>query len=217
MKKYLIIFILLFLTCGCSINYELEINDDVYKETILIGGERSKLGLNNNNKFLEEREQIYKNLWTKYNILNSSVNSESYYYKIKADFSNQTDFLNDSMLNILFNKNMISTNANGNKIYEFSYVQPNEDEEGAINEDYESIKVYITSNKKIVNANNDEISNNRYAWIIKPHESKSIYFEIQNENALEDTDLTLILVVILGVIFIISAIVFNKSKKAQKI
>lgn len=219
MKKYIILIILLFLTCGCSINYDLEIDDDKYKETILINGNRSDLGLNNTENYIQEREKIYKNLWSKYNVLNSNITSNSYLYKISANFSNQSDFLNNSMLNILFNTNTILINENGNKVYNFTYVRKSNDEEGAMDAGYETIKINIKSNKRIINANNDEINNGKYTWIIKPNENKSIYFEVTRKKMLTfniDDSIYIILIVIL-IILVIGITLFNKSKKAQKI
>ena len=216
MKKIIIILILsIFLLSGCSVQYNLEINKEGFKENISIG------------KFDADNVEGFQYL-TPYAIVNG-VNQEFY----KLDYSNQ--ILNLSYDYGVYNYDMsealnqcydMSNFSYDNNYYyiltsgEFkclSYMGYTTDE----------VRINIKSDYNVVESNADLVENNVYTWIInknnKGNKPIDIVFDINNSNNLKGNNKlsqfsTFFLVigafVIVGIIILF---VYLHGKKKNKI
>lgn len=137
MKKILLLSILCLLMTGCTINYNLEINEDSFKETIT-------------GNVLNEEMQLEENQ-TDVNIFDYLINYE------QSALNN----IENSLYNKTINKNTNSIDYN----YSFTYNEKNINNSKVLNECFENFKFDNIDNKYYFIANGDFYCN--YAEEVK--------------------------------------------------
>lgn len=163
MKKTLLLTILCLLLTGCTINYNLEIDDNEFRETITGNVLNS--------------ERINKEEQTDVNFFDSLIRDEqqatyndqnSFYKKILNELNDSTDFeytytyndytINDSiLLDKCFENYSVKTEDNKYKIMTY----------GNFNCKYaDEIKVNIKTDYQVTLHNADKVKDNTYTWII---------------------------------------------------
>lgn len=168
MKKTTILIMLLLLT-GCSIEYNVDINDDIVEETITgyvidkeIGDGSKGTGLNIYYDLLyeEQRALIFGD-----DLYNKNIIEEN--NKVKYNFSytydgnyKQSRILNNCYENVYFDEDednyYISLSGNFECMYS------------------DKIDIVVTSENAIIDSNAKKIKGNKYIWTIKDKEDSNI-------------------------------------------
>lgn len=174
MKKILFILITCLLLTGCTVNYNLEINDSNFKETITGNVLNTELDTNNstsinNYSFLlsEEQPSFYKNENIFYNKATNNVQDG-----IDFDFNytfNENNFNNSRIINECFD----------NHIYEYKDNKYYLVVSGKFNCNYsETTNINITTDYNVTSNNAQKIKNNTYTWTIDENNKDNTYFFI---------------------------------------
>ena len=174
MKKILFILITCLLLTGCTVNYNLEINDNNFKETITGSVLNKELDTNNstsinNYSFLlsEEQPSFYKNENIFYNKTTNNTQEG-----IDFDFNytfNENNFNNSRIINECFD----------NHIYEYKDNKYYLVVSGKFNCNYsETTNINITTDYNVTSNNAQKIKNNTYTWTIDENNKDNIYFFI---------------------------------------
>lgn len=174
MKKILFILITCLLLTGCTVNYNLEINDNNFKETITGSVLNKELDTNNstsinNYSFLlnEEQPSFYKNENIFYNKTTNNAQDG-----IDFDFNytfNENNFNNSRIINECFD----------NHVYEYKDNKYYLVVSGKFNCNYsETTNINITTDYNVTSNNAQKIKNNTYTWTIDENNKDNIYFFI---------------------------------------
>lgn len=174
MKKILFILITCLLLTGCTVNYNLEINDNNFKETITGSVLNKELDTNNstsinNYSFLlnEEQPSFYKNENIFYNKTTNNAQDG-----IDFDFNytfNENNFNNSRIINECFD----------NHVYEYKDNKYYLVVSGKFNCNYsETTNINITTDYNVTANNAQTIKNNTYTWTIDENNKDNIYFFI---------------------------------------
>ena len=174
MKKILFILITCLLLTGCTVNYNLEINDNNFKETITGSVLNKELDTNNstsinNYSFLlsEEQPSFYKNENIFYNKTTNNAQD-----RIDFDYNyifNENNFNNSRIINECFN----------NHVYEYKDNKYYLVVSGKFNCNYsETTNINITTDYNVTSNNAQKIKNNTYTWTINENNKDNIYFFI---------------------------------------
>lgn len=162
MKKKIIMLLSILLLTGCTVNYTLEIDDNILKEKITgtVTKEESKQNskatdistvysiINEDQKPVYNKEELYQKE------LKESGNNINYTFKYNYNIE---DFVNSTIINTCFeNKeieeidNYYSIRLSGNFYCLYS----------------KKINIAVTSNLKVASNNADKIKDNTYIWTI---------------------------------------------------
>lgn len=171
MKKIILLSILCFLLTGCTINYNLKIEDDYFIETIKgnvlteeIKENKEKPGENLFYNLLSTKQPalITDNNLIYNKTISQNKDSIDYIYSFKH---NEYTFSNSRLLNECFEHfnfiqkdNMYTLLASGD--FYCSYT--------------DEIKINIKTDYPVIINNANEVKNNTYTWIIKNNETKDL-------------------------------------------
>jgi hypothetical protein len=213
MKKIIILILTIFLLSGCSVEYNLEINNDNIRENIEIG------------KFDASEIEDFEYL-TPYAILNDE--SQKFYV---FDYSNK-------ILNLSYDYNIQNYEMSEafNQCYDMSnfsydekyyYILTSNEFKCLSYMGYttDEVKINIKSRYKVVESNADYVDNGVYTWIInegnkdnKPINITIDYNEtIYKGNKLSSFSVMLLVIVSLLIVGMIVGIIFLCGKKNNKI
>lgn len=174
MKKILFLIIICLFLTGCTVNYNLEINDTTFKESITGNVLNSELNTNdsssiNNYLFLLNGDQpsFYKNDNIFYNKeTNNTQDGINFEYTYTF---NENNFNNSRIINECFDNHIY--NYVDNKYYLVV--------SGKFNCNYSDItNINITTNYNVTSNNATKIKNNTYTWTIDETNKDDLYFFI---------------------------------------
>lgn len=227
MMKKILLLMCLFLLTGCSANYNLVIDENIYHES---------LEITNSNY-----DDIYKSQIE--NALNASVPADINYYDpvsthkvdgvnyyeveknlddtnlgltYKYDFyyenyQNSTILkLFDSRSELLQNNNIVSLNATADYKVFLKYPE------------LDKLNIKISTNKKVYTHNADRVSGNDYYWVILKDDSTSkkinfSYDKYENkQDVIEEKNSKIIYIILGGILFVGCLFLFIKIKNSNK-
>ena len=216
MKKILFLLITCLLLTGCTVNYNLEINDTNFKETITGNVLNSELNTNNSSSinnylFLLNGDQpsFYKNDNIFYNKETNNT-QEGIDFEYNYTF-NENNFNNSRIINECFDNHIY--NYADNKYYLVV--------SGKFNCNYSDItNINITTNYNVTSNNATKIKNNTYTWTIDENNKDDIYFFItidKSTNSKIDLSWNTLKTIGLIIIILLSSICiyFLKKNKQQ--
>lgn len=174
MKKIIFLLLICLLLTGCTVNYNLDINDNNFKETLT--GNVLNTELNNNDNtdinmftYLINGDQpaFYKNDNIFFNkTTNNTTNGIDFDYSYTF---NEYNFNNSRIINECFD----------NHIYEYKDNTYYLVVSGKFNCNYsETTNINITTNYNVTSNNAQTIKNNTYTWTIDENNKDNIYFFI---------------------------------------
>lgn len=174
MKKIIFLLLICLLLTGCTVNYNLDINDNNFKETLT--GNVLNIELNNNNdtdinmfSYLINGDQpaFYKN-------------DNIYFNKITKNTTNGIDFDYSYTFNEYnFNNSRIINECFDNHVYEYKDNTYYLVVSGKFKCNYsETTNINITTNYNVTSNNAKTIKNNTYTWTIDENNKDNIYFFI---------------------------------------
>ncbi|MDD6879364.1 MAG: hypothetical protein PUD59_03940 [bacterium] len=239
--KVLVLFLSLFLLCGCSVTgqYDVEIVDDnIYESLSIVNNNKSTWDQPISNDIGETdqedieiptyRKSIDFYLKQKTNAIVGEENYENFYTnKIISD--NNKLGLNYSYI---FNSNNYGKSSIANSCYsQFNFLSNNDVYILSTNNEFlcfsyeglENVTIHINTNHKVKQSNADNIEGNDYYWNINKSNSnnKSIYFEYYKDDYVFDSNkvvkITIIVLSIVGVIFIIILFLLKRKNNNNKI
>lgn len=217
MKKLLILICLLFLT-GCSVSYEITLENNKIKERLTIVEKNQSLFDVENDTGSTLRE-IFDTLASEesdeFSVLDYSVESLNSDTQLGVEYYSDStqSLINSSAINqcymnpkIQINDNIVTFNT-GNDFTCYDYY-----------ENLETINVVLTTEYKVLSSNADMVEGNKYIWNITKEGNKNIELSYE-QYVFEDSPIgTIILVVALVVIFSLVALyVYKKKTKENKI
>lgn len=199
-KKYIIVFISLFLLSGCTVYYDVDINENfTINESIQFLEKRivlSKYG-SDMTKVMQEiatnyttNSLIQPNLKININsIVDNTMDTEWATTRIKRNYDSLSDFENSSIFDYYFVTNDI-VKENGNYIFYCSGFNMDNVNDLIFNYgyqfDFDGLVFQITLPFKVINNNADYVdeSKNLYAWNIDQnnYSYKTIKLEFENEK-----------------------------------
>ncbi len=236
MKRIIFLILLSFIITGCSANYNLTYEDNTFKESINVLGEKDIIYENNplsyyinlyyqsniSINYLDDPEQLAEgdNL-SSFTFYNKSIVDDSGVYGINLnyDFLDSSSYSNTYIGHILFDKVFINEyylNANGikNIFSVYPYL--------------EKITITFSTDKKIKDTNCDEEKNNTYYWYIDKNNYIDKYINInfdveanRNNTYLKDGYFTeafinYFLLIVIVILLIIILVIYEKIKKSNK-
>lgn len=172
MKKIILLILLCFTLTGCTINYNLDINDDNFKETITGSVYNSELTNDDNSinmySFLINTEQ------------NAFYNNDNIFYnKTTNNIDNKIDFeYNYTFTSNNFNNSRIINECFDNHVFEYKegiyYLVVS----GKFNCYYTNTNINITTDYKVISNNATDKKDNTYTWTINEENKDDVYFFI---------------------------------------
>lgn len=231
MKKICLLIIFMMLLSGCTVNYNLVYESDIFSENLEI------IEFNNNNKdFSSQINNYYNNinLLVDYKLQTGDMSEEeilkeydaydkllinrdnSYGLRLEYIYNKETKLINSSLVYSLFNNIEVTDNSifvsQGKNIFK-NY------------DNLEEIVVTFKTDKKVLETNSDEVKDNIYYWYInkfnydkktiKINFDKDIVEEEYNKNINTISKYGLVLfafILIFGLVFILFKFV-NSNKK----
>jgi len=216
MKKIFTI-IILFLLCGCSSEYTLEISNDNFKENIKSYIYKSEIPTVTY-KDIELDDYITPFLKNKYSALFS--NDKAYYKKVTVDLGdryevnmsyeyNAKKFSDSNSLKLCFDNYKFDYNDN---YYIHAYgtfycLYSNE------------LKINIKTNNKVIKNNADSINGNVYTWNISDSNKNNVDIEFEVEKGFSYIKVIYYIIGIIALvpIAIIVYMVYSKNKNVNEI
>lgn len=226
-KKIFILFIIVMLSTGCSVNYNIIVDKNFnITEKMDIVEKNSSFDIQYDNPKAGV-EDIFQNIdkSLKYKIddykINRGINSIN--FNIKNNYSDETEYNNSIILKNLNGKVEIYKNTDSNKNTSVFQVMINYDFFDLINTNkysnigIDDMNVNITFPYKVVSSNADFVKENVYTWNIKKNiKSRSFYIEY-NENELQKKGINIVwIIVILVLIVLVFLIIILFAKKKKK-
>lgn len=218
MKKIFLIIVSLFTLTGCSVEYNLEFNNEQLKENIKIGKFNSKNI--NDFEYLEPQSIVDKELTSYYdfNYKNNELNLSYKYFSID-------DFRKSNVIYSCFDLAGFTTDDN------YYYILTSGEFKCLSYNNYTANKVTInfTTNYKVISENSDYYNKNTYTWIFDKNNKSNKTIEIKlDKNELAEIKLTTkekilkiieensIFLIITIVLMLIGIIVFFINKSGKK-
>lgn len=178
MKKTIFLLLICLLLTGCTINYNLDINNNNFKETLT--GNILNTELNNNDN-------------TDINMFNYLINGDQpafykndniFFHKTTNNTINGIEFdYNYTFNEYNFNNSRIINECFDNHIYEYKNNTYYLVVSGKFNCNYsETTNINITTNYNVTTNNAKTIKNNTYTWTIDENNKDNIYFFITIEK-----------------------------------
>lgn len=233
MKKIILLILSILMLSGCTVNYNLVYENETFKENLEVTSQKDKIidgqvfssivdnYYNNVNVLVDYKVQpgdmTDEEILLEYDTYNKTlINREDVYgINLGYDYNEETNYVNSSLVYSLFDKIEITDdyiNVSGGKNIFDNY------------SNLEQIVVSFKTDKKVLEANSDEVKNNTYYWYInkinydkktiKINIDKSVVIEEFNENV---NNITRIVFILLGVVLFIGLIfVLIKFKNSNK-
>lgn len=197
MKKVVLLFVIVFLLTGCTATYHLEIDDNIFKESISLNDMDVSEDLFNvyltNPMPFHYQEKSY--LDYDYAVGPSEVKKTEghLYYNLSKNNNNGIDasskvnirnYSDSRALHSVFNSSHINNYDDYISIYGYGGIYafsayPN----------LSKITVNITVDKMVRESNADEVNGNTYTWILTPENlDKTVYIEIESTKISKGQD-----------------------------
>lgn len=214
--KFLILFLLIIITTGCSGNYNLKINADLSVD------ENLELTIDNENDAYEKTLKIFEDNKIKRDNYDVNINSNEVTITYKDKFDSIEDYiLNSKVYPQLFSK------IQYNKTSKYIDLYTNEDlkikngyneENGSNLTDLDVIQVNIENPFNIISSNEDIVNNHIYTWSIKKNEGqKNIHMQFKpNFNKFPIRPVIVGLLIIIVSIFLIYNLI-KRYRNSQRI
>lgn len=225
MKKVVLLFSMVFLLTGCTATYHLEIEENVFKETISLNGmEVTKdlfdVYLTNPMPFnYQEKSYLDYDYAVRPNEVKKTEGN--IYYELKKNDDdgidatsrvNIKDYSDSRALRSVFNSVHINNYDDYISIYGYDGISAFD-----AFSDLSVIRIHITTDKLVRESNADEVNNNTYTWILRPEElDKTVYIEMDSTavtktkqktgNSVKLDQDTIIALLAMGVLIIIAFI-----------
>lgn len=196
-KKILLIFILVFMLCGCSVEYNVTLDDETFKETGFLIEKKENKDYVSKNGFTFEKQLDYT-YQSMHDILNGQETEKTQSFELKKidtdkeiglNYSNELEQNNYFLSPILRqcydgvsvkNNNSYIKISTGNYFKCFDYYEL-----------LDNVTVNFTTNYKVVSNNADEIKENTYTWFINKNNYKTKEIAIQIDKSVVSNNTTL--------------------------
>ena len=224
-KKIIILFLIVFLVCGCNVDYNLTINKDNISETAT---------------FYLDKTAKNKEIFDKNSKLNETSNYGEEeilnYYSVKTRETNNYYQL-DYKYKYTHIKNDVNVMEKRKNLKEYSYLSqcysnPNFEEDNTyitidtdkkfnclynnIKPGIDSVTINIKTNLKVVDNNADKVNGNTYIWNINKsnYQNKPVFIKIDKvSNYNFNSKLVFFFSIVLVVLLIVFIVLFLKHKQ----
>ena len=188
-KKICLLLFILLLTTGCSCQYNLKIDGNVYKEAIYITGSNSEeidnlnqkwqIPINKENYYIGDKDTNYSSFDSVYDYkLNNNT------LKFSHDF-NRDEFTNSTAVSICY-KTITITNYEGNIIISTSNIAECFNSYPSLS----NLLINITVDKSVSNNNADSVNGNTYTWKLNRDNYKNKSVNLIYENKKDNKEST---------------------------
>lgn len=233
-KRINILLIMLLLTTGCTCEYNLQIDDDTYKEEVILKADNSEELSNFNNKWQISIDKNESNIGTDPSATEEPTSNGMYKYNLTGNnlVFTYTFPINQYTYSTAVSKcynNLTTTNYNNSIIISTSSNAICFDNYPNLN----NVIVNITVDRNVISNNADSVSGKTYTWQLnknnannksvnmvldkKSIENKNIDNTISNKsNTNNKKDYTMyIFCGILLIVFLLGYLIFNKIKNKE--
>lgn len=195
MKKILLMFILIIMLSGCSVEYNVNFEDESFKENGYLIENKEKKDYVSKNGFTFE-EQIEYTYQSMHDILNGQETEKTRSFELKRidtnkeiglTYSNelkQNNYYLSPIIRQCYDNVKITNEQNNIKISTGNYFKCFD-----YYELLSDVTVNFVTNYKVINNNADEIKDNTYIWTINKNnfKNKEISIEMDKTNVLYNT------------------------------
>ena len=215
MKKILILFFLVTVVCGCSVNYELEIrNNEVYENMTIIETDSSLFDQENDsgwtmrdsfNALIYDDEFAYRDYKVK--LIEDSKQLGIKYSRVRAKSLEGSSVINQcySDFEVRTEGNIVTIDTGD----EFECYE--------LYENLDSIKVVFKTNHKVIYTNADYVEGNKYIWDITESGNKNIKISYDKKSTTIDLTNYGIVLAVFAVLLIVVGIISIKVKNKNNI
>lgn len=178
-KKIILLFVMMLITSGCEIEYNLEINGDNYNENTTVIG--NTLDASENLTELKSKVLYDEYMPKPIPLFNDSViQSESNEPIEGVLYYEKEDLADENIVGVQFNGTFDSNNINNSTIINYAYgnfeIIDNENQIAITTDkkfklfdqqpNLDKVIINIKTNYKVIESNADEVNNNIYTWNI---------------------------------------------------
>lgn len=221
MRKIILLIIILLCT-GCTINYEVKIDNSMnIQEKLYLKGNYTDYNIDLDSfaseKQLDDYLLNYNNAYFEdgqIELLENIAKNRKYSIKVKTNKRNIKEISNSMFISYIYNDIKITKNK---KNYVFNLKRNKET--GNEEYDYDSIQfdelyIKIKTSKMIINSNADSKSWNEHTWKITNDNIKDIHFEVSNISSII---LLIPVILFVSIVLILSIYIYKKSQKVNEI
>lgn len=232
-KVLTVVLVILLFTTGCSCEYNLKIENDLYKEEIkLFSNDKEEINSFNNNWEIPTNKSEYNRPGDPDST--PSISNGKYKYQLTENnllFSNDfkiIDYSNSSAVSVCYNQFAVEE-------YDNSIIISTSQEIDCFNKypTLDKITINITVDRPVKSNNADIVNNNIYTWnITKNNNKRAVNLVLENDNNVNaptnssntedsapynkkhDYSLYIVLIIIL-IIFLLGYLIFKKIKNRE--
>ena len=216
-KKIALIIIALFMT-GCTVQYNLDVNNEGINESVDMVVSKTTLTDDTYQKLINPVTNVYSGVEKYYDVKYKEKGSELYLnYTYNHKYS---DYANSKILNWCYPRKEVNVVDNVLSIKTFgSFGCANRESRNSVT----SADINITTKFKVLNNNADEVKKNTYTWHVttKNYQNKPIQIEIKLPETYEVNEATQYTLMLIGGILVIGILIFIfiglKKKKNNKL
>lgn len=225
MKKIVILVGIVFLLSGCNITYNLEINNQEFKENIkIVENNKEAWNLPLSVLTVEEFYEHYKDKPIPISV-NSPIVSESNEKLNDVQYYKKKNLTSEDSLGLSYKYDMTQSQFNDSFFIHYAYnrflvgtvddhIIISTGENFKLYEQYnnlDKVTVNIKTNHKVIDNNADEINGDTYTWNITKRNAsnKSIYLEIEKDQLVDNEGNSFLGVVIIIFFIIVGIIVVS--------
>lgn len=221
MKKIIILIIALFILTGCSVKYNITINEDLtlIEEAKLTGTEEffSTYYKTTKTNVLKSFIDIYKTGLEENNYQYELIEDSYPYVKLTRKYDNASDFVNKSQLfNEYFEEVKYTEDGNIKKIETIGYIGSIPDDPDQF--DIKELEIVITCPYKVINHTAKEVDKktNTYYYELNDDNNKILLEYDINTKFNPNADLITYLIILGGVLVLTWVIIIYLIKKNNK-
>ena len=182
-KRILLLISLVFILCGCTVNYNLEVNDNSLTEVISGTVTKNESQMNENATDIPLIYDLINNPQTA--IFNDD---NQLYIKNIVDLGDNLEYTYSYEYNNNFEKSKIINSCFENReVYETDLVYHVKLSGKFYCLYSDSININVISNKKVVSNNANKVNNNIYTWVIDKPDNVNIQLDISKTESFDKT------------------------------
>ena len=216
MKKIIFEFLCL-LVCGCTANYNLEITEENFKETIDIKISKSLIPEKSEYPEIETDDQITPFLEGQTSALfsdssvyyNKQVQDFSTYYDVKLNYKYLPgEFRDSNSLNLCFDNYVFEDEENYYIHATGTFYCLYSDE----------LNISITTKNEVISINADKVKGNTYIWNVNGRNKNNvdIEFEVSKKiSYMKYIKYGLLIILVIGSIYLINKLIINNKKNNE--
>lgn len=220
MKRKLILMVLIiFLSTGCTVQYNLNITEDEMAEDINVKVAQATLTPQDKNALIQNKNQAYINTTEYYDVTPSE---DEEYFNVNYKYTHKANRLeNGKLLNWCYHTRQITRT---NKEIIISTEGPFDCLNKESRNRVDNAEINITTKLKVIKNNADKVTGNTYTWLVDEnnYQNKPIYIHLKmpdmGNSVVEVTkNMSLVIITAIALASIVCIIILVRKKKNNRL